>query len=57
MLYCINRTSSTGNTGSGSAEVGELMALEMVINGMRNGDTITMHPVLPQAKEDAPKAE
>jgi hypothetical protein len=55
MLYSINRTSSDGRNASGSDAVGELMALEMVINGMRNGDTITMHPVLSETKVDAPK--
>ena len=55
MLYSINRTSSDGRNASGSGAVCELMAIEMVVNGMKAGDTITMHPVLPETKPDAPK--
>jgi len=55
MLYSINRMSSDGRNASGSDAVGDLMALEMVINGMRNGDTITIRPVVTETKIDAPK--
>lgn len=52
MLYSINRVSIDGKNASGSDSVGELMALEMIINGMKEGDIITIRPVVEEPKPD-----